>query len=651
MASNTIVKRVHDFLKAFPPFSYLEKDRLMAIATVVQVQYYAENDVIFAEGDPTRPFTFVMQKGKVELSKKYEEGTQLIDICDEGDVFGVRAVLNQLPYLGTAVAAEDVIIYAIPKAIFNKMLADNNAAALFFASGFAAGSPIIHAEKRSNQPSKAKLHFFDNQIITRYMSTEDVLIVNPTEDVVSCAPNTPIRAAAEKMHARRVGSILITNAAQYPIGIATDSDFTRKVVAKGIPPKAPIHTIMSSPVYTIAPHSTVSEYIVKMIRHKVKHLVVTQDGTDQSPIVGIASEHDILLMHGNDPAILVKRMLKARSIEKLAKIRDRADQLIYNYLKQEVSVDFVTEIMTEINDALIYRAIKFSEERLEREGVARPNLAFCWLSLGSEGRGEQLHRTDQDNAIVYEDPKEEEEKEIARHYFLKLGEYAVEILVAAGFEPCKGNIMASNPKWNQPLSVWKTYFSDWIGLPDPTSLLNSSIFFDLRGTHGKTELADELYQYILQQIEGGRGGFLHFMARNTLRNPPPLSFFKNFIVERSGDNKDLFDIKMRSMLPLTDAARLLTLAEGFSNINNTFKRFEKLAQIIPNRAELFNEAAMAYELFIRQRAMNGFKHNNSGRFIQPKDLNKIERQTLRTAFKTVNNVQLYVKHRFGLSFQ
>ena len=183
------------------------------------------------------------------------------------------------------------------------------------------------------------------------------------------------------------------------------------------------------------------------------------------------------------------------------------------------------------------------------------------------------------------------------------------------------------------------------------ALMHSSIFFDLRGGHGDLELAEELNDYILSQIDLDRGLFLNLLAKNTLTNPPPLSFFKNFIVEKSGENKDMFDIKLRSMMPLTDAARLLVLAEHIPNVKNTFRRFERLKTAIPERADLFDEAAMAYELFIRTRAVHGFRYGDSGRFIQPTDLNKIQRQTLRSAFKTVEKVQSFVKSRFGMTLQ
>ena len=649
MASNTIVTRVHDFLKKHPPFSYLSKAELMPIAEKVKVQYYGNNDALFREGDEAKPFVFVLHKGRIEISKNYEEGMQLIDICDEGDIFGIRAVLNNMPYIGNAIASEDSLIYAIPKSIFVKLMEEKAKVSLFLASGLASGMPIIREGQKQQKRMTSDLHLFGKEDAPKFMSQEDILIVNPIEDVVTCTKDTVIREAAQKIKERRVGSILIIDEERKPVGIATDTDFTRKVVADDISKTLPIHLIMSSPVYTIEPNATISEYIIKMIKYKVKHLVVTEDGTPETPLIGIVSEHDVLLMHGNDPAILVKRLLKARSIEELAKIRNRAEHLIINYLKQEVAIDFITDIMTEINDALIHRAIEFALKQLESDGLEKPPLKFCWLSMGSEGRGEQLLRTDQDNAIVYENPSEKLAP-IAEKYFLKLGEYVVDTLVTCGFSLCNGEIMARNPKWNQPISVWKSYFKKWIAVPEPMSLMHSSIFFDLRGTFGDLELAEELNQFIVDDIRTERSPFINLLAKNTLTNPPPLSFFKNFIIEKSGENQDLFDIKLRSMMPLTDSARLLVLEEGFPNVKNTFRRFERLKVAIPERAELFEEAAVAYELFIRTRAMHGFRYENSGRYIQPMDLNKIERQTLRYAFQTVEKVQLYVKHRFGMSF-
>ncbi|MDX5481431.1 MAG: nucleotidyltransferase, partial [Hymenobacteraceae bacterium] len=139
-------------------------------------------------------------------------------------------------------------------------------------------------------------------------------------------------------------------------------------------------------------------------------------------------------------------------------------------------------------------------------------------------------------------------------------------------------------------------------------------------------------------------------AKHALQSPPPLSFFRNFIVERGGEHKDQFDIKLRAMTPLVDAARVLTLDNRVAGENNTFKRFEKLAELEPQNAELYREAAMAYEIMMRFRTLNGLRNNNSGRYLNPSQLNKLERQTLRSTFKPISDIQELLQVRFQLNY-
>ena len=101
------------------------------------------------------------------------------------------------------------------------------------------------------------------------------------------------------------------------------------------------------------------------------------------------------------------------------------------------------------------------------------------MVMGSEGRKEQTLKTDQDNAIIFEDVNEEE-LESVNAYFLKLGEHVCNILDKTGYDFCKGGIMAKNPKWCQPISIWKKYFKDWVYKAGPEALLQTSIFFDFR---------------------------------------------------------------------------------------------------------------------------------------------------------------------------
>jgi CBS domain-containing protein len=209
--------------------------------------------------------------------------------------------------------------------------------------------------------------------------------------------------------------------------------------------------------------------------------------------------------------------------------------------------------------------------------------------------------------------------------------------------------MANNPEWVQPMSTWKSYFSEWIIRPTPEALLKSSIFFDFRLVKGNSSLVEELSLHIYEEIRK-RKAFLSFMGQNALQNPTPLGFFKDFVVEKSGEHKDQFDLKSRAMLPLTDLARLLVLGHEIVGINNTFKRFEKLAELEPVHSELFLQAAKAYEILMRMRALEGISNANNGRYLDPKSLGKIQRQLLKNTFTPIAELQELIQVRFQLDY-
>ncbi|MEM9981388.1 MAG: DUF294 nucleotidyltransferase-like domain-containing protein [Bacteroidota bacterium] len=410
-----------------------------------------------------------------------------------------------------------------------------------------------------------------------------------------------------------------------------------------------VSEIMSSPVACVNDGQSVAEAMLVMLRKKISHLCVTKDGTSNSPLVGILSQRDLIVQQGNSPAALVKQMQQTESIEKLAKLRDRAETLVASYLEHRVSIPFISGVITEINDLLIKKAEKFTLKALEEEGVTLPEgLQYCWMSLGSEGREEQLLRTDQDNAMVFQ-IADSDRLEEAKSVCLRLSEGIRGVLVECGFVRCPADMMASNPQWCNSLEDWKKTFAGWINTPDMDSLLRSNIFFDFRPVLGNADLALQLRDFIQEEIAKQKT-FLGHLAKNALKNPPPLSFFKGFIVEKSGEHKNDFDIKARAMMPLTDAARVLTYQLNIRDTYSTFGRFEAIDKQDKNLSRVCKSAAMDYEILLRLRATQGLANNDSGRFIKPESLNKLERQILKNTFKTIDLIQKLFETRFQLAY-
>ncbi|MFZ1865098.1 MAG: DUF294 nucleotidyltransferase-like domain-containing protein [Polyangiales bacterium] len=640
MSSDSMILTVAGRLGRHPPFDRLEPELLQRIASRVRIRYLERDEIIFEQGQTARPEFYVVVKGEVAVSQQVDGSTVLIDVCDDGDIFGVRALLAERKYAARTQAKDDTLLYVLPKDLLDELMRDEPRVAIFFAAGFAADLPQRLDANRLEAVRAARLH-------ERAKGTgDDVLRVDPVRDVLTCSPDTSIRHAASLMSQRNVGSILVVDDERRPIGIVTDSDLRSKVVSQARDVSGLISDIMSSPVLTIDDQTTLSSLIATVMKKHVHHFAVTEDSTRSTPVVGIVSEHDILKTQGGHPTVILNEISRAKTRKHLRALRDQAEDLLRRYLEEEVGMGFLSNMITEINDTLIRRAVHLSLIELAELG-RKPPVPFCWLALGSEGREEQLLRTDLDNAIVYADPPDEETG--AQEFFLEFGKRIVDTLVEAGFSRCPGDVMASNPKWNQPLGAWKRYFSDWIREPEKIAVMHTNIFFDLRPVHGDETLAHALKSHIFERIKTDRA-FLAFFAQNATQNPAPLSFFRNMIVERSGEHRDAFDIKARAMMPLADAARVLIYDLGINIYGSTAERWQRIAEVDETLARLSSEAAMAYEILMRIRAMEGLERGSSGRYVHIKELNKLERQTLRNTFSVVKDVQLMLTSRYRIDF-
>ena len=256
---------------------------------------------------------------------------------------------------------------------FNEILTVNPQVSLFLASGFASGVSILKSEDSQNIRDLKRFIAQDSSP-TRELIETDTIEIQSKKEVISCTPHHTVREAAKIMTIFNVGSIIIVDEANHPLGIITDSDFRRKVVAADeiIKNKA-VTEIMSSPVKTIKAGFSVAEVMLLMISDKVSHFCVTEDGTDQSAVIGVVSQRDILIAQGNNPAVLTKQIKKTNKISQLQAIRQKAEYLTKSYLNQDVGISFISNIITAINDVLIQKAAEIAKASLMEQGLEMPN--------------------------------------------------------------------------------------------------------------------------------------------------------------------------------------------------------------------------------------------------------------------------------------
>ena len=639
--NNSIAQRIADFLSTYAPFRLIDRKQLLVLCQQVEVTYKERGDLVFDQDEPVHAFFYVIREGAVQLTRKEGAEQLLVDICDEGDLFGLRPLLADQPYGLRAQVEENTLLYGIPVEYFKTLMAGEAGLSLYLAKHFAAGVHLSYENAYRNA-------YYFHPGHKQGTNLTEIQHLQTRRTPVTGSMNDSIQTAALTMQAARVSSILIVDEDQRPRGIITDKDLRNQVATGEKNVSQNVQSVMSSPVLCIPKGLTVAEVQIFMIKHRVHHLAVTKDGTDRSSLIGVITEHDLLVAQANNPAALVRKIKHTYSVSSLRDIRERAEDLLVKYLEQEVSIAFISEVMSQINDALIQRVIDLETDQMVHAGYNQPNVQFCWLSLGSEGREEQLLRTDQDNALVFADvPSGQLEQ--TKKYFLALAQRVNNSLAECGFAYCPSEMMARNPQWCLSLSEWQQQLKKWIISPTQDSILLSTIFFDFRPVYGDFRLSAALTQFIFEHIDQ-RTPFLHFLARDAVQNPPPLSFFRNFLIEKNGAHKDTFDIKARAMMPLVDAARLLTLAAKKESTTNTVQRYQHLAEQDRANQELYLQAAEAYEILLGIRARFGLQNDDSGRYIQPAGLSKMERLQLRNCFKPISELQSLLSTRYKLAY-
>ena len=629
---NTISQRVADFLKNFPPFSFLKQKDLEIISEQITIIYKEKDSVVFAVNEDTHDSFYVVHKGAVAL--RADQQSDIMDMCDEGDIFGLRPLIANENYKMEARTYEETILYAIPISIFRPYALENKAVGNFLIESFASNT--LNPFSTSH---RGKLYGEEIEADTKLLDLQEVKY---SKKIISCSASTTAQEVAEIMLSKNVGAILVVEET-LPIGIITDKDLRNKIVTGAFPITTPASVIMTTPVITYPTKMTITQAQMAMMKSNISHLCITKDGTTNSKAVGMLSKHDVMVSIGNNPAVLLRAIKRAKKFKKIKLIRNNITQLLKGYLDQNIPMMLTSKIISELNDACTKQVIAIVLKKMDTP----PPVHFSWLAMGSQGRSEQLLQTDQDNALIYEDVAEELE-ETTKKYFLDLATRINKGLFEIGYEYCPAEMMASNPNWCLSLSECKNKVHHWITNTGKNEVLLSFIFFDYSLVYGDSDLVNDLSDFIFEDVKANPTFYIHLVS-GALQSQSPTGFFREFLLEQNGANKDFFNIKNRALMPLADAARVLILSHSVKSISNTVERFEKLAELEPQNSELYISCASSYKILLRFRTNQGLLHNDSGQFISLDTLSKAEKIKLKSTFKTIKELQEIIRVRFNAS--
>ena len=514
---NTIAEHIADFLKKYPPFDNLTFQELSQIATSIRVVNIEKHKILFQVNDVLHDCFYVVASGVINLSVIADAEETLLNKCSEGDIFGLRPFFAKNNYMMTAKAREESILYAIPIATFRPFVAHNSEVLDFLLQSFASNSNNpIDSENLNSKLIVDSVNYSEHKAEMQYFQT-----LSYTHTPIIVSKSSIIQEVAQQMTNSLMNNAIVCENT-FPIGIVTNTDMCSKIATGRFAISSSIDKIMSYPVLTVVENVSLAEAQLLMLKNNVTHLCVTQDGTDKSAIKGVISEHDLIVAQASNPGVLIKEIKKSQLSKDLKLIRERLTELIQKSIQKNIPLSHINNIASEINLAIIKRSVELSILDL-----GSPPARFAWLSMGSQGRKEQLLPTDQDSILVFEDVTADKYRDV-KDYFLNLGKRTIAILEIVGYESCPNGHVASNMLWCKSLSDWTNQYNNWMNTPGENSNELSSIFFDFEIVIGEQKIEEAIENIIFTKAKNN-ALFFDYLGNEALRNNAPLSFFKKFI--------------------------------------------------------------------------------------------------------------------------
>ncbi|MBR9987843.1 MAG: cyclic nucleotide-binding domain-containing protein [Desulfosarcina sp.] len=628
----TWVVQARLFLSGIDPFTFLPEDELDLAAQALSRITYPRGTVAFVQGKTRVGYLYMLQKGAAERYFEEKGVKKMRDLLSEGDLFGgISMLLHDGLSVRTLEVIEDATFCVLPSHVFFELCEKYSVFSDFFSDTF--GKRMLSRSyaaimAKTLQPQEGSLQFF-NQPLSQIYSRHPVF----------CDAGDTIRDAAGTMMRQKSSYAVIRSNDPQQVGIVTERDFARKVIACGLSIDKPVGSIMSAPLRTISDKALVFEAMMTMMEEDFQHLGI-RDGAEN--IIGMLSSKDILAYQGQSPLFLLREIQMATDLGIIIEKHQQLPRLVRSLIHSGATAKNVTRFITTVSDAILNKLMSMT-----LDAMGPPPAPFAFMILGSEGRQEQTLKTDQDNAIVYQDP-EPAVAEAVKAYFLKFGDIACTHLDRVGYDFCTGDVMAKNPLWCQPISQWKRYFSDWIHAAEAEDLLQASIFFDFRCGFGDGTLIAELRKHLFASLDGWSGFFRH-LTENALNFKPPLGFFRNFVVESKGRHRNAFDIKS-AMTPVVDFARVYALKNRIDE-TNTLERLDQLRIKKVISLQEYEELEKAYSFlmqlrFVRQITAVMDDNKKPDNYITPKKLTHIEQTMLKEIFKRVEKFQSKMNFEF-----
>lgn len=627
------------FLKTIMPFSTLTDEERERVLAKLRFAVYAPNTYVFRQGEPSQNVLFIIEEGLAEVTVSGDHMTETaVSYRKAGDFFGETSLIVGQNYSGSVRVVEELRCWLLPKEDFEWFLYNKPAFGNFFTRIITERMRSLYEEIGREQAQSA----FHAEASTFRRRIAEIM----SSPVITCRPEDTVEEIAEKLSAANLSSLVLVDDKEKPIGLVTERLLVTRVLAEKRTSRDTKAIDIAEPLDTyLTPEAYFYQALLTMVRHRVKHLPIVADNR----LAGIVTISDLIKTRSIGTISILQDIEDRTTIPELAAAVAPLNNVLTALLAEKTPVREITAIMNEYYDRLTRKIIAIVEKELEEEGFGPPPTEYCFINMGSGGRREQSLRTDLDNAIIFDEPKEITTDQ-ARAYFLAFGRRVIEGLVLCGFKRCNGDVMASNPTWCRSLPEWMHTAKAWIEKPDPLNVRHLTIFLDFRPLAGRHYLAEQLREHIFDVFKKSPLAS-HLLAADELQYRQPLSFLGRFITKKDGPNKGEINLKASACVRVVDCVRLFALRHRITE-TSTWDRLDKLGSLHIMKKEDIEFFQASYETMmffrLRENLRKVLMGKEADNYINPSKLTKMERSLLKDSLIAIGKLQKLTENHFKM---
>ncbi len=595
------------------PFDCLTPAEQRLVQDNIDIAYFPQGDIVLALGaQPTH--LFVIIKGFVQQF----DGSEVVTTYGPDDCFDGRGLMAG-KVSSRFVAAEEVVAYQLTKQAVSDLIADNVTFGALLFSDLSNKLNALSARQSRHELQSLTMARVDEAFVrTPHFVDADTSII----DVV------------KQFHALRTATVLVRDRQMSPpaVGIFTISGLQRAILSGTPLDQLAVRELANFSLITVRPGEQLGDALALMLRHKV-HRVVVVDGEN---IIGVLEALDLFSFLANHSYLINIQIQDAQDIAGLKVAAEQITRLIALLYRSGTHIHMIARLVQELNAKLFERAWQL---------VAPAELVAnsCLFVMGSEGRGEQLLKTDQDNGLVLRDGyvPTVDVAQVCQQFSAALADF--------GYPPCPGHIMVSNPEWRQSASDFSQAVRFWLMAATTDSLISLAIFLDARAVCGDQALLEQVRTAVFDMSTDNDAMLARFTSSiNAFGRSGAWWAHLPFL----GDHgEEALDIKKAGTFPLVHGVRSLALAHRI-RATSTVDRVNALVEAGRLPEKLAHDLIDSLHFFMGLRLKAGLPRLETGQAasdeVQLDKLSSLDRDLLKDTLGVVKQFKALLNQRFHL---